>query len=699
MLSPSDASVVARDPSLPALSVLLDADELSALLNARVHRQYLRYKPGTSCVLGCRVLTDTGTRDVMVTAYEDAGALKIDKTVSEAPRGAVLHVDRARGLLAVLAAGDRDLPFLSALAREKTRRRALRALLPGRLDLAGATVETLRYKPMRRWVGLLTTGDGTRVVLRAYRTADAAAAAAVVRKLAGGPPRLPRLRGWHEDLACLAMEYVDGRPLDELLAEGEVEPKQLSEVGATLARLHTRPRGQLPLRDRANDITAVRAAADQVAALLPGHAASAQDLAEELAGRLSRQRIDLAVVHGDFSTDQVIFGPEGASLVDLDRAVVGDAASDLASLAAASAAAAAPADHQGLEVLDHITSGYAAQRRLPASESVRTHTAALLLRRVVEPFRQCEPNWEQRAIALLADATRALPTPLDSSVDDALEGLVGRPITWTVLKDKPGRRRTSRASGPAGTAIVKVYASSRAPVVARRVRALQDGPAEPAVPRTLLCDDARHLVVLTEVMGRPFRDHLLAGDTSAAARVGRSLASWHAAHRGRTPDGLRAHTAAREVEILLERCASAPGPIAEVVRSAVENAPEPWAADTIVHRDLYEDQIVVGEQVGLLDLDDAALGPAELDLGNLLAHLDLLQRRTRVDLTASRDVLLAAYADHAPLDPDLLQRCLRLSLLRLACVHRDPALLPNFAPADERALIGASRAAHHPAEG
>jgi hypothetical protein len=34
-----------------------------------------------------------------------------------------------------------------------------------------------------------------------------------------------------------------------------------------------------------------------------------------------------------------------------------------------------------------------------------------------------------------------------------------------------------------------------------------------------------------------------------------------------------------------------------------------------VHRDLYEEQVLLGERVALIDLDDAALGPPELDIG------------------------------------------------------------------------------------
>ena len=82
-----------------------------------------------------------------------------------------------------------------------------------------------------------------------------------------------------------------------------------------------------------------------------------------------------------------------------------------------------------------------------------------------------------------------------------------------------------------------------------------------------------------------------------------------------------------------------------------------WECTTVVHRDLYEEQIVLGDQVGLIDLDDAALGPPELDVGNLLAHLDLLELRSGEDLDRARRAFLAGYSTAVRLDPELLERC------------------------------------------
>jgi Ser/Thr protein kinase RdoA (MazF antagonist) len=257
-----------------------------------------------------------------------------------------------------------------------------------------------------------------------------------------------------------------------------------------------------------------------------------------------------------------------------------------------------------------------------------------------------------------------------------LMGLLGAPVMLEALKDKPGRRSTFRAVGPTDSAIVKVYASERAATVAARVRALGAGPAEPVVPRVLTCDPARRLVVLSYVPGTPLREAVLAEDRDAGARAGRALGAWHGFWTNRTPPALAPHTSERELETVAARAGALPVEAAERVRGLARRLCTSWTCSTVVHRDLYEDQVLVGERVGLIDLDDAALGPPELDVGNLLAHLELLGLRAGSDFAGVAGSLVRGYSLSGPhLDAPLLDRCRRLSLLRLAGIHREPRLL------------------------
>jgi Ser/Thr protein kinase RdoA (MazF antagonist) len=252
--------------------------------------------------------------------------------------------------------------------------------------------------------------------------------------------------------------------------------------------------------------------------------------------------------------------------------------------------------------------------------------------------------------------------------------VVGAPVAVEELKRKPGRRRTFRATGNRRTAIVKIYESERAPVVAARVTALSAGPPEPRVPEVLHLDPGRRMVVLSEVCGTPLRESIVSGDVAACARAGRALAAWHRAWRDASPDGLFPHTMEDEERILLSWAESAPPPISAAVRSVLPSLRAEWRSTTVVHRDLYEEQVLLGRRVGLIDLDDAALGPPELDVGNLIAHVELLERRRVADFSAPRAALLGGYGADS-LDAALFDRCRRLALLRLACIHGLPELV------------------------
>jgi Phosphotransferase enzyme family len=262
-------------------------------------------------------------------------------------------------------------------------------------------------------------------------------------------------------------------------------------------------------------------------------------------------------------------------------------------------------------------------------------------------------------------------------VRGALEDALGAPVELETLKHKPQRRLTLRATGSACSGIVKLYASERALTVARRVAALAAGPAEPRIPKVIACVPELHMVVFDLLPGRPLREALLDGDRITSGMVGMALGRWHAFWSGRPPGEFRPHTLQREIDILSRAAESAPdigGLVAPLMHSVA--ASEPWSCTTVVHRDLYEEHVIASATTGLIDLDDAASGPPELDLGNLLAHIDLLQVRTGANLGAVVGSLMSRYGDEGPrIDPALLSVCRRLSLLRLACIHGERRLL------------------------
>src|SRR4051794_18359888 len=87
MLSPADADLVRRDTALPGLAMMLDPGAFAEALcaTARTARPdmaritYVRYKPGTSCLIGYRMEWPDQAADVTATACSSAARDKVTK--------------------------------------------------------------------------------------------------------------------------------------------------------------------------------------------------------------------------------------------------------------------------------------------------------------------------------------------------------------------------------------------------------------------------------------------------------------------------------------------------------------------------------------------------------------------------------------------------------------------------------------------
>lgn len=409
MLGPADLALVERDRELPALPLLLDTAALSEWLtwqtgeDCRVHPGRLRYKPGTSCVLAFTLERGPhGERAAcLARTYPASLAHKIEKSLVKAPSGAVIAAEHALPLLVTDLTGDRDVVALASLGGGR-RDELLHRLLPGHDDLAAARLRTLRHNPERRWVGLLESDTGEPVVLRAHRRGGFEHHVRAYAVLSGASAPTPRLLGRSRRHALAAVEWVPGRELDLATAA----PQQVKATGAALARLHAESSHRLPRTGVEDQVDSVRRAAAQCAHLQPRLAGEARGIAEEVVARLHRLGSHDALLHGDFSTDQVVVGDDGAAtLIDLDAATRGDPVIDLAS-ARAVALVHHPDGVPG--ALELLLAGYQELRPLPAPTALAVHTAAQLLRRAGEPFRSRAPRWPEQMSRVLALAQREL---------------------------------------------------------------------------------------------------------------------------------------------------------------------------------------------------------------------------------------------------------------------------------------------------
>lgn len=400
----------AVDPMLPGLDEFFDSDRLSELLGRPVRADRLRHKPGTSAVARLRE-ADGGIG--WVATYSPAAAAKLGKTFSRSI-GSGLSVQQI---------GLPDYPGHSLVSGPiELDHRLYRPMRPFRQEGFGwifvdRSVDVLNYNPQRRVVFALHH-RGERLVCKLGAATPHADGQLLAQLASKGVPvletvdrsGLPTSRhvqyfAW---FGSGDLSTVGGS--NQSVAPGPAVPGAAADAGAAsyasaasyaagmaLALLHQQPPPFESDRWRApagSLINLVR----ETSSLLP-----------EIADRLERLRTGLepllrrpgraALIHGDFSADQVLVDGSDIRLTDLERCTYGAGASDLGSFAAVEILHSMPlargTDVLGLPRTAAMLDGYSAGPTGATETEVLGWTVFHLLNRLSEPFRSCSPTWRQ----------------------------------------------------------------------------------------------------------------------------------------------------------------------------------------------------------------------------------------------------------------------------------------------------------------
>lgn len=417
MLSAPDAGLARRDPVLPGLGMLLDPAAFAAALRRAVPGAeigaaditYLRYKPATNCLVAYRVEVDGEPVDIYAKAHQPAALDKLrkaeERTVVPGPLGAGRIVLPDSRITVSAFPNDDKLDQLTRLGEPEARFRLLRKLLPGRPGLWESEVRTLRYKPERRYVAKLYTGDGSHAALKCYTPQGYRTAAHSAAVFASGGPlrvaqRLGRLKHHH----MLAFEWLPGRMLSDVLRDSSLEHAAVINLGTALAELHAQEPEGLDHLTRDSEAAALFSAAAAVGAVAPHLAKRAHDVARRLAARLESEPTAARPIHGDFYAEQVLLAGGTISVLDLDRAARGDPAADLGTFIAhleRDALSGTLAPERVTSIADSLRHGYRTIAHGPSRARIQTYAAAGLLRLAPEPFRYHEPDWPERTEAIV----------------------------------------------------------------------------------------------------------------------------------------------------------------------------------------------------------------------------------------------------------------------------------------------------------
>ncbi len=295
------------------------------------------------------------------------------------------------------------------------------------------------------------------------------------------------------------------------------------------------------------------------------------------------------------------------------------------------------------------------------------------------------PELEALAWRLADDPVLSGLDPLPPDVDSLLENNhQARQTQSRVVGYKPLRRIVTRFDDARGSAIA--YAKHLRPSdgqrVAQRHRLIASWSRDRGsfrVPELMAPTDPG-VLVFAPAPGSPLKAVLDSDDESAVARAvartGRAIASLHQCPAGfhEVHDrGAETATLGRWITIGEQVIDSAAGLRASYRALLAASRALPEAPLALAHRDLHDGQLLIaGESVTVLDIDTLSLAEPELDLGNLLAHFDLLALRSPSSFCHRlTEPLIDGYrrAGGRPLDGDRLLWYQAAAILRLTCVH------------------------------
>jgi aminoglycoside phosphotransferase (APT) family kinase protein len=282
------------------------------------------------------------------------------------------------------------------------------------------------------------------------------------------------------------------------------------------------------------------------------------------------------------------------------------------------------------------------------------------------------PVLDEGVLVQRAGVDRRLPS---------LQGLVATPGATLVAHRAERRGVVRRVERDRTATYTKALRPSRAAATVARARLAVDGVTVPPVTTS---DVRRGTVTCEEVAGVRLHD-LLADPSvsshrlgSVARAVGEGLARLH---RTTPPVDLGMHDASAELQVTqtwLDHATTYglldPG---LAVRAHLHRlqafAAEPGCSPTLIHRDLHDKQVLVGDgkAVGMLDFDLATTGEPALDLANLLVHLELRAVQGHCSSETSRTCAQALVDGYAPA-PNVWRRVPGYALaarLRLAAVY------------------------------
>jgi Ser/Thr protein kinase RdoA (MazF antagonist) len=412
MISPTNADLVHRDPAITGLRTILDPDTflralrpyLGGMRIENLQMTYIRYKPGTRCLVNYHLDTGETTLNVYAIAHGCDEAIKIRnvrnrKTVNRyGIPGRIILEDQ--GIVISVFPNDSKLKALVFLDDNEKQKELLSKLLPDRPDLWDGTFRMLNYKPERRFVAMLQTKSGPQAVVRFYKPNDYHKSIIIAKAFHSvAHLHVPRKIGCSNHYRVLVFEWLDGQVLSNILnGNYETAVRAIYDTGSALAEFHLQQVDRpIPWRTETEKAENLLALADSIKFLLPHLSTRVLELAHHLASSFSFDSMRRPI-HGDFHAKQVLVNDDKqVSFIDLDEAKIGDPRIDLGLFIAHlryMVLSGRLAENRLPILTEAFLSGYQQTMGKELLDDLHPYVAVGLFQILPHPFRHGEKEWK-----------------------------------------------------------------------------------------------------------------------------------------------------------------------------------------------------------------------------------------------------------------------------------------------------------------
>lgn len=694
---------------------------------------YIRYKPGRRALaLLSQCDAEGQRRQLVVSAHDQAAWQKFNST------GQVQEVVESNGMVLSDAQcsvarfpHDRRLDQVAKLFNSSRTRTILGRIVgvnppvdvPWQLDL-------LAYKPGRRLVAKASVGTEAWTI-KCYTHGDYEASRQ--KALSVTDERLaaivPKIVACNDRYCAIASQWIEGDTLANRLAANQDWQPLLREAGELLSQWHIEARKSMQsLTFRHSGFTrqTMLQLADAMKWILPELHLPVEALLRSLEPWLDQLATGSDIIHGDFYARQIIVEQAQLRLIDFDEVGRGHCYQDLGTFVG-QLVWNAIRNQSGIDHLESAINAfldaYSQKQGALDWSLLQASVAAGVMRCLPHPFRRGLPQWAEKTKQLLywssfwlnraqascrssGPATRSQvvirePKPVDEIARyldleqvnrtwlrmqelNTPKATPARVMAARLLRYKPGRRlvveyQTEACDGCDRQLIIgkaRLGKSVDSRVLQLHCDLQKLRTARVVVPGLIGEIPEWSLWLQEKLNGQP-----ISPDSKPEVHwsVGVALAKLHSC--GVAID--RPYGVDDELRILRQQHADYLG-VSEQWRDAsaalLQLAQQRSLTlqptqSVLLHRDFYFDQVLMMESsIALLDFDTAAMGPAELDVGNYLAHLDEYALRM-VGETGTYDESAQAFVEgyrevRSALSESAVETWRFLSLVRLVAISQ-----------------------------